>query len=45
LIGVDAAKPDWTMLKNFFLMEGKIGKELAVKLIKQCMDILSKAFL
>lgn len=40
--GADATKPDWKMVKQFLLREGYIGKEAAVKVTKQCIDILKK---
>jgi hypothetical protein len=33
-IGADASKPDWKTIKNFLLREGKVGKDMTVKLIK-----------
>jgi hypothetical protein len=42
LIGEDAGKPDWKLVKNFLLREGKMSKPQLVQLCKTSIALLSK---
>ncbi len=41
-IGGDANRPDWKLVKEFLLKEGRFTKEHVVLMAKTCIDIMSK---